>query len=42
MKHDFALSLLVLEDPVRHFFLDDEAALDTYDAMMPPGRRQVR
>jgi hypothetical protein len=38
--HDFALSLLILDDSARYISFEDEPEPDTYDKMMPEQRRR--
>jgi hypothetical protein len=40
-QHDFALSLLLLDDSAPYTLFEDAAELDTYDKMMPELRRRV-
>jgi hypothetical protein len=39
-QHDFALSLLILDDSAPYLLLEDEPEPDTYDKMMPEQRRR--
>ena len=39
-QHDFALSLLILDDSAPYLSLEDEPEPDTYDKMMPEQRRR--